>query len=218
MPIIKVNLPPNTEIYLEALRHIAEFELWDSHNMITGFASLFGIAEYVSKNPNFEEYKNAGFRSLNFWDNMKYNFFLLAWFLFIVLIVFICTFFKKCEPRSSKLLKKIYKKWTFSNSLRTMSVMFLYTIISFVIATKFESLSFIAIVGSMLALYPIWCTLFLFYYRTSLTNRSTLEKYWALYGSLKFKEGTALMYPFMSNLRKVIFVVGAVVLTKWSYF
>jgi len=48
MPIIKVNLPPNTEIYLEALRHIAEFELWDTHEFINGFASLFGILEYVS--------------------------------------------------------------------------------------------------------------------------------------------------------------------------
>ena len=218
MPIIKVNLPPNTEVFLEAIRHIAEFELWDSHRMITGFASIFGIAEYVSTNPNAEEYKNAGFRSLNFWDNMKYNFFLLAWFLFVIFIIFICSFFKRCEPRSSKLLKKIQKKWTFSNTLRTLSVVFLQTLICFTIATKIETVPFIAIMGSLLALYPIWCTVFLCYNKPILTNRQILEKYWALYGSLKFKENTALIYPLISNLRKIIFVIGAVILTKWSYF
>lgn len=133
-PIIKVNLPPNAEIFLEALRHVAEFEPWDTHSFIRGLGSLFGIPVHVSTNPNSEDYKNAGFSSRYFWDNMKYNFFLFACFLFVLLIIFICSFFKRCEPRSSKMLKKIQKKWTFSNAIRTMSVLFLYTIISFTIA------------------------------------------------------------------------------------
>ena len=129
MPIIKVNLPPNAEIYLNAMRKVAEFELWDSHAMVAGFASLFGIPEFISKNPNAEEYKNAGFRSLNFWDNMKYYGFILACFIFVCLIIFICSFFKKCEPRSSKMLKKILKKWTWSNTQRLISVLFLYLVV-----------------------------------------------------------------------------------------
>ena len=218
MPIIKVNLPPNTEIYLEALRHVAEFELWDSHNMITWVAGLFGIPEYISTNPNAEEYKNTGFRSLHFWDNMKYNFFLLSWFLFVVFIIFICSCFKRCEPRSSKMLKKIQKKWTWSNTLRTLSVVFLYTLISFTISTKIESKPFIFTVGSLIAAYPLWSICFLLWNRSSLTERITLEKYWALYGNLKFKETAALFYPLVSCLRKIIFVGGAVILTQWSYF
>lgn len=47
MPIIKVNLPPNVEIFLESMRHIAEFRLFDTHALISGFAGIFGIPEYV---------------------------------------------------------------------------------------------------------------------------------------------------------------------------
>jgi len=46
MPIIKVNLPPNLEIFLESMRHVAEFTLFDTHAFISWFASIFGIPEY----------------------------------------------------------------------------------------------------------------------------------------------------------------------------
>jgi len=149
---------------------------------------------------------------------MKYNFFLMACFLFVCLIIFICSFFKKCESRSSKLLKKIQKKWTWSNTLRMISVIFLHTVISFMIATKAEGKPFVITVGVVIAAYPIWTLFYLINYRTSLTNRNNLEKYWALYGNLKFKDIAALYYPIVSCTRKIIFVGGAVVLTEWSYF
>ena len=217
-PIIKVNLPPNAEVHLEAMRHIAEFEPWDSHSLVTAIASIFGIPEYISKNPNAEDYRNAGFRSLYFWDNMKYILFLFSCFLFVCLIIFICSFFERCEPRSSKMLKKIQRKWTFSNLIRMTSVIFLYTVIAFTIAIQGADKPFVYTVGSMLILYPIWTAFFLLCNRAQLTNRGFLERYWALFGHLKSKETAALLYPFISCARKIIFVAGAVLLTEWSYF
>lgn len=43
MPIIKVNFPPNAEIFLELMRHVAEFELFDTHSLIGAFGNIFGI-------------------------------------------------------------------------------------------------------------------------------------------------------------------------------
>lgn len=150
---------------------------------------------------------------------MKYYFFLLSCFLFVILIIFICSFFKRCEPRSSKMLKKIKKKWTWSNTLRTLSVLFLYIIISYSIAIKEEGKPFIITIGTVIAAYPIWTILFLIYKgESSLTNKVVMEKYWALYGNLRYKELSSLFYPLISCARKAVFVVGAIMLTKWSYF
>lgn len=94
MPIIKVNLPPNTEIFLESIRHIAEFRLFDTHDFISAFASILGIPEYIASNALEEEYKNAGFRNFNFWSNMEYIFFILACFIFVILIIMITSCIK----------------------------------------------------------------------------------------------------------------------------
>ena len=70
MPIIRVNLPPNAEIFLESMRHVAEFELFDTHAFINMLSSLVGIPKHQDKDPRAEEYKGAGFDSLEFHENM----------------------------------------------------------------------------------------------------------------------------------------------------
>ena len=89
MPIIKVNLPPNTEIFLESMRHVAEFELFDSHSIINSLASLLGIKAHSSDDPNNEEYKSAGFDSLEFLENMEYFLFVISWFLAFIIVLII---------------------------------------------------------------------------------------------------------------------------------
>lgn len=189
MPIIRVNLPPNVEIFLESMRHIAEFTLFDTHAFISGFAGIFGIPEYVPKGVAEEDYQNAGFRTFNFWSNMEYIFFVLALFLFIVLIIFITSRIKKCryQVRAKKTMKKLGKRWFWSSTIRTVSVTFLYIMIAFAIASKVNEMAFDITLGAILALYPLWTLVFLFYYRMSLINRAWLETYWALYGNLKYK-------------------------------
>jgi len=189
MPIIKVNLPPNAEIFLESMRHIAEFTLFDTHLVISAFASIFGISEYVATDIIEEEYQNAGFRTFNFWSNMEYIFFVLAWFLFTVLAIFISSRVKKCkcQTKAKKTMKKLRRRWFWSSTIRTFSVTFLYTIISYAIASKVNEKEFVITVGTLVSLYPLWTLFFLLYYRMSLINRSVLETYWALYGNLKYK-------------------------------
>ena len=103
--------------------------------------------------------------------------------------------------------------------MRTLSVLFLYIIISYSIAIKEEGKPFIITIGTVIAAYPIWTILFLIYKgESSLTNKVVMEKYWALYGNLRYKELSSLFYPLISCARKAVFVVGAIMLTKWSYF
>lgn len=97
MPIIKVNLPPNAEIFLESMRHIAEFRIFDTHGFISAFASMFSIPEYIPSDTIEVEYLNAGFRTFNFWSNMEYILFILAWFLFVVLLITITSYIKQCK-------------------------------------------------------------------------------------------------------------------------
>lgn len=52
MPIIKVNLPPNTEIFLESMRHIGEFKLFDTHELIISITNLLGLAKHQDLDPD----------------------------------------------------------------------------------------------------------------------------------------------------------------------
>lgn len=115
-------------------------------------------------------------------------------------------------------MKQLRKRWFWSSTIRTVSVIFLYTMIAFAIASKVNGKDFDITLGTILALYPFWALLFLFYYRMSLINRTVMGTYWALYGNLRYKQTTALLYPFVSVARKAIFVFGAVYLEEWSYF
>lgn len=115
-------------------------------------------------------------------------------------------------------MKKLAKRWFWSNTIRTVSVIFTYIMIAFAIASLVNGMVFAIAIGSMLAFYPLWTLVFLFYYRMSLINRTVLETYWALYGNLKYKQTTALLYPFLSISRKALFVFGAIYLEEWSYF
>ena len=215
MPIIKVNLPPNTEIFLESMRHVAEFELFDSHSLLNALSSALGIPEHENTDPNAEEYKGAGFSSLEFEENMGYIFFIIGLFLFILLATGIMSV---CNARAKKLLQKIKKRWVWSYTLRTISVIYLFTLVSYGLASKVNSLPFKITVGVVLAAYPIWTTVFLFYYRDSLIERANLEKYWGLYGNLRFKDQAALLYPLISCTRKWLYVMGTLYLSEWSYF
>jgi len=105
------------------------------------------------------------------------------------------------------------RRWIWDNSLRLISVFYLYTIIAFAIATKEKNLFFIIPVGTILALYPIWTLWFLMRNRDILVKRGILEKYWALYGNLKYKQTASLLYPFLSISRKIMFAGGAILLT-----
>jgi len=97
MPIIRVNLPPNVEIFLESMRHVAEFTLFDTHAVISWLAGIFGIPEYTPAPGTEEDYRNAGFRTFNFWSNMEYIFFVFSLFLFFILLVFIASRIKNCR-------------------------------------------------------------------------------------------------------------------------
>jgi hypothetical protein len=120
------------------MRHIAEFSLFDTHAVISGFAGIFGIPEYIPAEGTEEDYQNARFRTFNFWSNMEYLFFLLSLFLFIVLAIFIASRIKKCRwhGRAKKTMKKLGKRWFWSGAIRTVSVTFLFIMIGFAIASK----------------------------------------------------------------------------------
>ena len=162
MPIIKVNLPPNTEIFLESMRNVAEFKLFDSHLLLNALSSVLGISEHDNTDPNAEEYKGAGFSSLEFEENMGYIFVIVGVFLFIVLTTCILSV---SNARAKKLLQKIKKRWIWSYTLRTISVIYLFTLVSYGLASKGNGLPFKITFGFFLAAYPIWTTVFLFYYR-----------------------------------------------------
>ena len=102
MPIIKVNLPPNAEIFLESMRHVAEFELFDSHAFINWASNLVGIPEHEDKDPNAEEYKGAGFESLEFHENMGYIFIIMIIMTLTLIGLIIGSLCKK--PKAQKLL------------------------------------------------------------------------------------------------------------------
>ena len=93
MPIIQVNLPPNTEIFLESMRHVAEFEPFNSHGFIKS------ILKYNdAKNPLSEQYKSAGFISLNFLINMEYFLLIGLCFGLFILAVFLVSLSRKLRP------------------------------------------------------------------------------------------------------------------------
>jgi hypothetical protein len=94
----------------------------------------------------------------------------------------------------------------------------LFTLISYALASKVSERPFNITVGIILGAYPVLTLFLLLGYKDSLIDRSTLERYWSLYGNLKFKNTTALFYPFVSTLRKIMFVFGTIYLEEYSYF
>jgi len=54
MPIIKVNLPPNAEIFLESMRHIGEFKLFDTHELIEYLTKVVGLSKHEDNDPDVE--------------------------------------------------------------------------------------------------------------------------------------------------------------------
>ena len=215
MPIIRVNLPPNAEIFLESMRHVAEFELFDSHAFINFFSKLVGLPEHDDKNPNAEEYKGAGFTSLEFHENMGYIFLMITFLALALLTIAILSIWK---PKAKKILKKIEKKWVWSYTIRFISVCYIFTVIAYALASLENGTAFKVIGGITIGLYPLWTVVFLFRNRASLASKEFLEKYWSLYGTLKFKETTGLLYPMVSCIRKGLYVFGAIYLKQWSYF
>jgi len=162
MPIIRVNLPPNAEIFLESMRHVAEFEFFDSHKFINFASSLAGIPEHDDNDPNAEEYKGAGFVSLEFHENMGYIFLVII-LMFIALLVLMMV--SLCKPKAKKMLTKTKKRWVWSNTLRLISVCFLFTVIAYALASLENGTVFICVGGAVIFLYPAWTVFFFFYYR-----------------------------------------------------
>ena len=210
MPIIKVNLPPNTEIFLESMRHIGEFKLFDTHDLIVYITYLLGFPEHEDTDPNHEQYKSSGFDTFNFTENMSYYIFLISLATFSLIILLILSCFNKCKKKANKMLRKAKKKWICSNTLRVISAVYLFTLISYALASKINSMNFNIAVGSVLGAYPIMAFFLLIWFKDSLFDRTILERYWSLYGNLKFKNTSALFYPLISSLRKVMFVFGSI--------
>ena len=215
MPIIRVNLPPNAEIFLESMRHVAEFEFFDSHAFINFAASVLGLPDHDDKNPNAEEYKGAGFTSLEFHENMGYLFIVMSCMALALLTIAILSIWK---PKAKKMLQKIKKRWIWSYTLRFISVCYIFTLIAFALATLENGVVFTLIGVIGLAIYPVWTVFFLFYNRSLLSQKDTLEKYWSLYGTLRFKETFAMLYPFVNCARKACYVFGAIYLKEWAVF
>ena len=212
MPIIKVNLPPNTEIFLESIRHVAEFEIFDSH------AALGSIFSKTQEDPLAEQYQSAGFNSLYFLDNMQYHILVGAFFILCLMVTALAALAKMAHPRCMKWLRQISKKWAYDYLLRTINVMFVLIFISYVLGTKVNGPYFTYLGGALLVGYPFWTLVFLYRNRENLGKKQYLSKYWSLYGNLKFKDPECLSYPFVSLMRKVLFASGAILLTDWAYF
>jgi len=165
LPIIKVNLPPNAEIFLESMRHVAEFEFFDSHALINFAATALGLPDQDEKNPNAEEYKGAGFNSLKFNVNMGYLYIVMSCMALTLVTIAIVSIWK---PKAKKMLQKIKKKWVWSYSLRFISVCYIFTLIAFALATLENGPVFALVGGLILGTYPLWTIFFLFYNRSLL--------------------------------------------------
>ena len=47
-------MPPNLEIFLESMRHIGEFKLFDTHELIEWITEALGFPEHTDVNPDVD--------------------------------------------------------------------------------------------------------------------------------------------------------------------
>ena len=115
-PIYGVDIPPNTLIFLDAVRKIAEFKVIDTKKLIR--KHLLPVVVRKTKGGQLtDSFKNAGFESHDFLDNIQYFLILGTLFVLIVLILAIISLFKKYKRFGVKKLRKIRKSMIWNGIL-----------------------------------------------------------------------------------------------------
>lgn len=145
MPIYQAQVPANLQIFIKALRKIAEFKIVEEDTIF----DLFGFENPLKdkgltdvEKLKQEAFMQSGCKSFNILENMGYFIILLGIFIvFLFILSAIFTVFKAKRHVIKKKGKAAAKAFFWNGAIQSTNLTYLKSFVSFALATKMLSSS-----------------------------------------------------------------------------
>lgn len=243
MPIFNVDIAPNTEIFLERVRKIAEFDIVDVDKLISWAQQPQTLIDSVKI-----EHKNSGFQTPDFFDNVKSFLLLIAFNIFIFIAIWTIGIIPRFRQKAEEFHLKLKQKWIWNYTLLLLFMTYLKVVSSIILASGIFQYEINYYFMALLVVYlylPYWSYKFLKKTKEDHHREEFVGKYGTLLDTLRLpfeksevesvvklpgggeivnKEEVRLMkndvasYPMVWMLRRILFAVLAFGFRDRAYF
>ena len=214
MSIYETPIPANIEIYVSEFRKLVKFEILKPDNLLGLVSPGLTLQSLIesSQTTLSASMESSGVQSSNFFVNMAVYIGVLLVFIVALLAFVILRNISKLKKKVEPILQGIIKKTFWNNIIRSVSISYLETAISLLVAvlTLEEADNLISLSPLMLYLvaYPTICTVVLLINFDQLGTKEMQDRIGKMYVDISLtREHWAILFYPVFIFRRLLFVM-----------